>query len=160
MKKSIHPVYRPVVFQDVQANKSFITRSTVYAKDTITWEDGKTYPLYKVDISAFSHPFYTGEQRIVDTAGRIDRFKKRFVASAGKTIERKAAKGAGKRPRARRPHRQAREDALHRADEGRESRRQEARRSEEGQGPGQERRLASYIRLEPRRDTPPGLPLF
>jgi large subunit ribosomal protein L31 len=96
MKKSIHPVYRPVVFQDVQANKSFITRSTVYAKDTITWEDGKTYPLYKVDISAFSHPFYTGEQRVVDTAGRIDRFKKRFVASDGKTIERKAAKGAGK----------------------------------------------------------------
>ena len=96
MKKSIHPIYRPVVFQDVQANKSFITRSTVFAKDTITWEDGKTYPLYKVDISAFSHPFYTGEQRIVDTAGRIDRFKKRFVASEGKTIERKAAKGAGK----------------------------------------------------------------
>ena len=96
MKKSIHPIYRPVVFQDVQANKSFITRSTVYAKDTITWEDGKTYPLYKVDISAFSHPFYTGEQRVVDTAGRIDRFKKRFVSSEGKTIERKAAKGAGK----------------------------------------------------------------
>ena len=96
MKKNIHPIYRSVVFQDVQANKSFITRSTVHAKDTIAWEDGKTYPLYKVDISAFSHPFYTGEQRIVDTAGRIDRFKKRFVASEGKTIERKAAKGAGK----------------------------------------------------------------
>ena len=96
MKKSIHPIYRPVVFQDVQANKSFITRSTVYAKDTIAWEDGKTYPLYKVDISAFSHPFYTGEQRIVDTAGRIDRFKKRFVTSEGKTVERKAAKGSGK----------------------------------------------------------------
>jgi large subunit ribosomal protein L31 len=96
MKKNIHPVYRSVVFQDVQANKSFITRSTVFAKDTIAWEDGKTYPLYKVDISAFSHPFYTGEQRVVDTAGRIDRFKKRFVASDGKTIERKAAKGAGK----------------------------------------------------------------
>ena len=92
MKKSIHPVYRPVVFQDVQANKSFITRSTVYAKETITWEDGKTYPLYKVDISAFSHPFYTGEQRIVDTAGRIDRFKKRFVSTEGKTVERKAVK--------------------------------------------------------------------
>ena len=96
MKKSIHPIYRSVVFQDVQANKSFITRSTVAAKDTIAWEDGKTYPLYKVDISAFSHPFYTGEQRVVDTAGRIDRFKKRFVTSEGKTVERKAAKGAGK----------------------------------------------------------------
>jgi len=92
MKKSIHPVYRPVVFQDVQANKSFITRSTVHAKDTITWEDGKTYPLFKVDISAFSHPFYTGEQRVVDTAGRIDRFKKRFVSTEGKTVERKVAK--------------------------------------------------------------------
>jgi large subunit ribosomal protein L31 len=96
MKKSIHPVYRPVVFQDVQANQSFMTRSTVKAKDTIAWEDGKTYPLVKLDISAFSHPFYTGQQRVVDTAGRIDRFKKRFVASEGKTVERKAAKGAGK----------------------------------------------------------------
>jgi large subunit ribosomal protein L31 len=97
MKKGIHPVYRPVVFQDVQANKSFITRSTVRAKDTVTWEDGKTYPLFKVDISAFSHPFYTGEQRVVDTAGRIDRFKKRFVASDGKTVKREAAKSASKR---------------------------------------------------------------
>jgi large subunit ribosomal protein L31 len=96
MKKNIHPIYRPVVFQDVQANKSFITRSTVAVKETTTWEDGKTYPLFKVDISAFSHPFYTGEQRIVDTAGRIDRFKKRFVSTEGKTVERKAAKGAGK----------------------------------------------------------------
>ena len=92
MKKGIHPVYRQVVFQDVSANKSFITRSTVNAKDTTTWEDGKQYPLVKLDISAFSHPFYTGQQRIVDTAGRIDRFKKRFVASEGKTVERKKAK--------------------------------------------------------------------
>jgi large subunit ribosomal protein L31 len=96
MKKNIHPVYRSVVFQDVQANKSIITRSTVNAKDTVTWEDGKTYPLYKVDISAFSHPFYTGQQRLVDTAGRIDRFKKRFETSAGKTVERKAAKKTSK----------------------------------------------------------------
>jgi large subunit ribosomal protein L31 len=92
MKKGIHPVYRTVVFQDVQANKSFVTRSTVQAKDTITWEDGKTYPLIKLDISAFSHPFYTGQQRLVDTAGRIDRFKKRFESTSGKTVERKAAK--------------------------------------------------------------------
>lgn len=96
MKKSIHPVYRPVVFQDVQANKSFVTRSTVNAKDTISWEDGKTYPLVKLDISAFSHPFYTGQQRVIDTAGRIDRFKKRFESTAGKTIARKPAKKAGK----------------------------------------------------------------
>lgn len=96
MKKSIHPVYRPVVFQDVQANKSFVTRSTIRAKETTTWEDGKTYPLVKLDISAFSHPFYTGQQRLVDTAGRIDRFKKRFEATAGKTVERKAAKSTAK----------------------------------------------------------------
>ncbi len=91
MKKAIHPVYRTVVFQDVQANKSWISRSTVNAKDTVTWEDGKTYPLVKLDISAFSHPFYTGQQRMVDTAGRIDRFKKRFETTAGKTVARKAA---------------------------------------------------------------------
>ena len=90
MKKSIHPVYRTVVFQDVQAKKSFVTRSTVTAKETTTWEDGKTYPLVKLDISAFSHPFYTGQQRLVDTAGRIDRFKKRFESTSGKTVERKA----------------------------------------------------------------------
>lgn len=96
MKKGIHPVYRPVVFQDVQANKSFLTRSTVKAKDTIAWEDGKTYPLVKLDISAFSHPFYTGQQRLVDTAGRIDRFKKRFESTAGKTVERKVVKKASK----------------------------------------------------------------
>jgi large subunit ribosomal protein L31 len=96
MKKSIHPIYRPVVFQDVQANKSFVTRSTVTAKDTIAWEDGKTYPLVKLDISAFSHPFYTGQQRVIDTAGRIDRFKKRFETTEGKTVARKAATKAGK----------------------------------------------------------------
>ncbi len=89
MKKAIHPVYRSVVFQDMSANKTFITRSTIPAKETTTWEDGKTYPLVKLDISAFSHPFYTGQQRLVDTAGRIDRFKKRFEASGGKTVERK-----------------------------------------------------------------------
>ena len=91
MKKAIHPVYRTVVFQDMSANKSFITRSTIPAKDTTTWEDGKTYPLVKLDISSFSHPFYTGQQRLVDTAGRIDRFKKRFEASGGKTVARKKA---------------------------------------------------------------------
>lgn len=89
MKKGIHPVYRTVVFQDIVANKSFISRSTIPAKDTITWEDGKTYPLIKLDISSFSHPFYTGQQRLVDTAGRIDRFKKRFESTGGKTVERK-----------------------------------------------------------------------
>lgn len=96
MKKGIHPVYRSVVFTDVSANKSIITRSTVVAKDTVKWEDGKTYPMVKLDISSFSHPFYTGQQKLIDTAGRIDRFKKRFEATSGKTVERKAVKVAAK----------------------------------------------------------------
>ena len=112
MKKNIHPIYRSVVFQDVQANKSFITRSTVVAKEKITWEDGKTYPLVKLDISAFSHPFYTGQQRVIDTAGRIDRFKKRFVASDGKTIARKAAKAATAKQLAHVGHTAKREKVL------------------------------------------------
>lgn len=78
MKKDIHPNYRPVVFQDVGADFAFLTRSTIETKDTITWEDGKEYPLAKVEISSKSHPFYTGKQSIVDTAGRVDRFKKKY----------------------------------------------------------------------------------
>ena len=97
MKKNLHPLYRAVVFQDVSANKGFLTRSSVSAKDTVAWEDGKTYPLVKLDISSLSHPFYTGQQKLLDTAGRIDRFKKRFVASAGKTVARKAVKATDKR---------------------------------------------------------------
>ncbi len=78
MKKDIHPNYRPVVFQDVGADFSFLTKSTVETKDTIVWEDGNEYPLAKVEISSKSHPFYTGKQSIVDTAGRVDRFKKKY----------------------------------------------------------------------------------
>lgn len=78
MKKDIHPNYRPVVFQDVGADFAFLTRSTVETKDTITWEDGNEYPLAKIEISSKSHPFYTGKQSIVDTAGRVDRFKKKY----------------------------------------------------------------------------------
>lgn len=78
MKKDIHPNYRPVVFQDVGADFAFLTRSTIETKDTITWEDGNEYPLAKIEISSKSHPFYTGKQSIVDTAGRVDRFKKKY----------------------------------------------------------------------------------
>ena len=81
MKKDIHPEYRPVVFQDVSASHSFLTRSTIQTKDTITWEDGKEYPLVKVDISSASHPFYTGKQKFVDTAGRVEKFQKKFSGS-------------------------------------------------------------------------------
>lgn len=78
MKKDIHPNYRPVVFQDIGADFAFLTKSTIETKDTIAWEDGNEYPLVKVEISSKSHPFYTGKQNIVDTAGRVDRFKKKY----------------------------------------------------------------------------------
>ena len=78
MKKDIHPNYRPVVFQDNSAEFAFLTKSTVETKETITWTDGKEYPLVRVDISSQSHPFYTGKQNIVDTAGRVDRFKRKY----------------------------------------------------------------------------------
>jgi len=78
MKSDIHPEYRPVVFQDVSAGTSFITRSTISTSETVTWEDGNEYPLAKVEISSESHPFFTGQMKIVDTAGRVERFEKRY----------------------------------------------------------------------------------
>lgn len=78
MKKEIHPNYRPVVFQDAGADYAFLTRSTVETNETIEWEDGESYPLVRVDISSQSHPFYTGKQNIVDTAGRVDRFRRKY----------------------------------------------------------------------------------
>ena len=83
MKEGIHPDYREVVFKDEGANYAILTRSTVKTKDTIVWEDGKEYPLYRMEISSASHPFYTGKQNIVDSAGRIERFRRKY-ASAGK----------------------------------------------------------------------------
>lgn len=79
MKKNTHPAYRPVVFEDVSAGHRFITRSTVQTKDTTTWDDGKEYPLVKVDISSASHPFFTGKQKFVDTAGRVEKFQRKFA---------------------------------------------------------------------------------
>ena len=81
MRKGIHPKYRPVVFQDIGANYSFLTRSTLTSKDTVAWEDGNTYPLIKVDISSASHPFFTGKQKFVDAAGRVDKFQRKFGGS-------------------------------------------------------------------------------
>jgi len=78
MKKGIHPEYRQVVFQDMSSDYAFLTRSTVKTKESITWEDGNEYPLVKVEISSKSHPFYTGQQKIVDTAGRVDRFRRKY----------------------------------------------------------------------------------
>ncbi len=78
MKADIHPTYREVVFQDTTSGESFITRSTIETSETVTWEDGKEYPLAKVVISSSSHPFYTGTMTIVDTAGRVERFERRY----------------------------------------------------------------------------------
>ena len=78
MKKDIHPSYKEVVFLDTSSNLKFLTRSTIQAKDTIKWEDGKEYPLVKVEISATSHPFYTGKKIFVDTAGRVEKFQQKY----------------------------------------------------------------------------------
>jgi len=79
MKKGIHPEnYRPVVFKDMSVNHAFIIRSTAQTNDTIEWEDGKTYPLFKLEISSKSHPFFTGKQQILDSAGRVERFNKKY----------------------------------------------------------------------------------
>jgi len=79
MKKDIHPEnYRKVVFKDMSNDYAFLSRSTAPAKDTIKWEDGNEYPLIKLEISNTSHPFYTGKMKLVDTAGRIDKFKNRY----------------------------------------------------------------------------------
>ena len=79
MKKGIHPEnYRTVIFQDFSVDKSWIGRSAADTKDTITWEDGNEYPLIKLEISSASHPFFTGKMTFVDTAGRIDKFNRKF----------------------------------------------------------------------------------
>jgi len=80
MKKGIHPEeYRLVIFKDFSADEAFMTRSCAPTKDTMVWEDGKEYPLVKLEISSKSHPFYTGKMKYVDTAGRIDKFNKKFA---------------------------------------------------------------------------------
>ena len=83
MKKDGHPNYRQVVFLDVSNDYRFLTRSTVKTKDTTKWEDGNEYPLYKLDTSSESHPFYTGTQKMVDTAGRVEKFRQKFGKKRG-----------------------------------------------------------------------------
>jgi large subunit ribosomal protein L31 len=78
MKAGIHPEYREVVFQDMSSDFAFLTRSTIESKETIKWEDGNEYPLVKVEVSSASHPFYTGKHKVLDSGGRVDRFKKRY----------------------------------------------------------------------------------
>ncbi|MFC6081421.1 type B 50S ribosomal protein L31 [Sphaerisporangium aureirubrum] len=81
MKKNIHPDYRPVVFRDPSADFAFLTRSTIASHRTVEWADGNTYPVVDVDVSSASHPFYTGRGRILDTAGRVERFNQRYGRS-------------------------------------------------------------------------------
>lgn len=78
MKEKIHPKVNTVVFKDISCDYSFLGESTLDSKETVQWEDGKTYPVIKVEISSASHPFFTGKQRVMDMEGRIDRFKKKY----------------------------------------------------------------------------------
>ena len=78
MKADTHPDYHEVVFQDLSSDFAILTRSTVKSKETIKWEDGNEYPLIKVEVSSASHPFYTGKHKLMDTGGRVDRFKRRY----------------------------------------------------------------------------------
>lgn len=102
MKQGLHPAnYRPVVFEDLNNGFRFITRSTAESEETTKWEDGNEYPLIKVHITSASHPFFTGEERVLDIEGRVDKFKARAAAgeaarekraaSAKKQVKRKAA---------------------------------------------------------------------
>jgi large subunit ribosomal protein L31 len=87
MKKEIHPKeYRAVVFKDMSNDYAFLTKSTVTTKDTVVWEDGKEYPLVKLEISNTSHPFFTGKMKLVDRAGRVDKFRSKYA----KHFEKKA----------------------------------------------------------------------
>jgi len=86
MKKDIHPSnYRLVIFKDISCDYAFMTKSTIDTKDTIVWEDGNTYPLIKLEISHKSHPYYTGKMKFIDTAGRVDKFRTRYLKKETKT---------------------------------------------------------------------------
>jgi len=78
VKEGIHPEYRAVVFVDSSSDFKFLTRSTIATSETIEWEDGNTYPVARVEISSASHPFYTGKQILVDSGGRVERFRRRY----------------------------------------------------------------------------------
>ena len=102
MKSNLHPTdYRPVVFSDDVAGFAFLTQSTAQTTETIKWEDGNEYPLVKVHISSASHPFFTGEEKIIDTEGRVDRFKNRFAAAQARreALANKAKKAAANKAR-------------------------------------------------------------
>lgn len=78
MKRGIHPEYGPVVFQDSSTGTTLLTRSTATSEHTVEWEDGRTYPLITVDVTADSHPFWTGDRRVLDNEGRVEKFRRRY----------------------------------------------------------------------------------
>ncbi len=78
MKKDIHPAYRAILFMDTSTGTRFLMNSTMRSKETATWDDGKEYPLVRVEISSHSHPFYTGKMKFVDSAGRVEKFTKKY----------------------------------------------------------------------------------
>jgi large subunit ribosomal protein L31 len=82
MKKGIHPDYKEVIFWDTSSDTKFKSRSTAHSKETATWEDGKEYPVIKVEVSSASHPFFTGKKMFVDTAGRVEKFKNKYQKKA------------------------------------------------------------------------------
>ena len=92
MKADIHPEYRQVVFKDKTADFAILTRSSIKTSETIKWEDGNEYPVYFVDISSASHPFYTGKQQFVDTMGRVEKFKQKFDGQYQSMQKKKKAK--------------------------------------------------------------------
>ena len=94
VKQDIHPVYRPVVFRDTSVDFAFLTRSTIATTETIEWEDGRTYPMARVEISSASHPFYTGKQKLVDTGGRVERFERRYGKLARESKKKDGEAGA------------------------------------------------------------------
>ncbi|AEE47238.1 type B 50S ribosomal protein L31 [Cellulomonas fimi] len=87
MKQGIHPDYHPVVFRDASADVAFLTRSTATSATTVEWTDGNTYPVVDVEISSASHPFFTGTARVVDTAGRVEKFRRRYGRPAATSPE-------------------------------------------------------------------------
>lgn len=87
MRKDIHPEYREVIFHDTSSDTKFITRSTMTSGETAKWEDGKEYPLIKVEVSSASHPFFTGKKLFVDTAGRVEKFQRKYGRKTQKSAE-------------------------------------------------------------------------
>ncbi len=79
MKKDTHPQFNSVIFKDLSSDFAMLTKSTMSSKETMKWEDGNEYPLIKIEVSSGSHPFYTGKQKLLDSEGRVDRFRKKYA---------------------------------------------------------------------------------